>query len=59
MKIHSHAQAQDRGSKDRDDLKYLLQQNAGKISLEEYQKLVNRFAQPSQKEELLGLYPGD
>lgn len=59
MKIHAQAQAQNRGSKDRDDLKYLLQQNAGRVSFEDYQKLVDRFARPAQKEGLLGLYPVD
>ncbi len=59
MKIHAATQDQGRGSKDRDDLKYLLQQNAGKVAREDYQKLVERFARPSRKEELLALYPVD
>lgn len=57
MKIHAIAQNKDRLAKDSEDIRYLLKQNPTAISLEDYQKQLNRFATEDLKEYLRALHP--
>jgi len=57
MKIHAISQRQDRLAKDSEDIRWLLKQNSSKISFNDYQLLLNRFASEENMSYLRELYP--
>ena len=57
MKLHALSSREERGTRDQDDIKYLLAANPNKLNGEEYQLLIDKHAPPEIRDILRSYHP--